>query len=107
VRRLAVMEVEDVPVEVLDGELADAPGLEFEGVSDVGAGRLKVLVGGVDVFGEDPVDGRLERPLPPAEKDCGLAVGHGADFFAWGEPCDFEAEDIAVVLLGAFDVGDG
>jgi hypothetical protein len=59
-RSLAVVEVERVSVEVLDGELTDAPGLRLEGVGDGGTCRLGVLVGGVDVFGEDPVDGWLE-----------------------------------------------
>jgi len=105
-RRLPVMEVEEVAVEVLDGELADAPGLGLERVDDMGAGRLEILVGGVEVFGEDPVDGWLEGGFSSAEEEGGFPVDHGTDFFAGGEPCDLEAEDVAVVLLGAFDVGD-
>jgi hypothetical protein len=102
-----VVEVEEVAVGVLDGELSDAPGLQLEGVGDVGAGGLQVLVGGVDVFGEDPVDGWLEGGFPFAEEEGGFAAGHGAHFFAGGEPGDVEVEDVAVVVLGAFDVGYG
>jgi hypothetical protein len=101
-----VVEVEDIAVEVLDGELTDAPGFCFQGVGDVGAGGLEVLVGGVDVFGEDPVDGRLEGGFSFAEEEGGVAVGDSADFFAFGEPGDVEVEDVAVVFLGTLYVGD-
>ena len=102
-----MVEIEDVAVEVLDGELADAPGLCLEGVGDVGAGGLEVVVSGVDVFGEDPVDGWLEGEFTFAEEEGGVAVGNRADFSAFGEPGDVEGEDVAVVVLGAFYVGDG
>ena len=99
------MEVEDVAVGVLNGTLSDAPGFQLEGVGDGGAGGLEVLVGGFDVFGEDPVDGGFEGSFPATEEEGGVAVGDGSDLFAGGEPGDLEVEDVVVVLLGALDVG--
>src|ERR1700744_3867975 len=53
----------DQAVEIGGGELPLSPGFFFEGSDDVGAEGLQLLVGRLDVFGEDPVDGWLEgRP---------------------------------------------
>src|SRR5581483_10557546 len=101
------MEVEDVAVEVLHGELAQSPGLCFKRLDDVCARGLEFLVGGIDVVGEDPLNGGFERGLAFAEKDGDRRARDGADFFAGVEPSDLEAEYVAVVLLRAFDIGNG
>ena len=101
-----MVEVEDVAVEVLDGELADAPGLQLQGFDYVGAYGLEVLEGSFDVFREDPVDRGFEGCFFLAEKEGCLPVGNGADLFAGREPCDLEAENVAVVLLGTLDIHD-
>jgi hypothetical protein len=101
-----MVEIEKVSVEIADGELTQAPGFFLQGIHDVCAGRLQFPIPGVDIFGEDPVNGGLEWGLAPAKKYYRLIAGDGADFFAGVEPANRKAEGVAVMLLGALDIRD-
>jgi hypothetical protein len=67
---LAIMEIENVPIQILYGELPQSPWLGFQRIHDVRACRLQFLVRSIDIFSEHPVNGRLERLLPPSKENC-------------------------------------
>src|SRR6478672_5616487 len=101
---LVMVEIEAIPVEVLDSELPQPPGLLFQGVHDVCSGRCQLGVRGVDIFREDPMDGRCERRPRAAEEDHALSPGDGPDLLVRIEPADLEAESVAIVVLCSLDV---
>src|SRR5579872_3142767 len=93
-------------VQILDGESADVPGLSFDIVGYVCAAGFKFSVGGVNVFGEDPVDVWLESFVCLGEEDGDIFTANGADVLVGLEPEDVEAEDIAVIILCLFNIGN-
>jgi hypothetical protein len=106
-RALVAMEVEEVPVDVFDRELSQAPRLLRERLHDPRAARPQLLVCSLDVGREYPVDARLEWVRSPAKEDRADAVARdGADATSWLQPTDLEAEGIAIVALGALHVVD-
>src|SRR5580658_7136984 len=66
--RLAVVNVEAVAVDILDGELPYPPGLLFQRIHDVCAERFQLLVRRVDVAGENPVNGGLKWRMSLAKE---------------------------------------
>jgi hypothetical protein len=93
-------------VDVLDGELPQAPRLLFQGLNDVHAQRLQFLVGRIDIGGKDPVNRSRKRRGRFAEEYHRVAAGHGANAVGI-ELADGKAEGIAIVPLRAFDIGNG
>jgi len=65
---LVMVEIEEVPVKVLYGELPQSPRLFFQRIDDVRTERLQFLIRRIDILGEHPVNGRFERRLPLPKK---------------------------------------
>src|SRR5262245_1633927 len=68
-RRLIMVEVEPIPVQVIDRELPQPPGLLLQRLNDVCSGRFQLAVRLVNIVGEYPMDRGCERHRRPAEED--------------------------------------
>lgn len=102
---LIVVEIEEVPVQILNRELPQPPRLFLQGFHDVRTRRFQFLVRRINIFGEHPVNRRFEGRLPLAKEDNRVVARHGPDPLARVEPSDLKTERIPVVLLRAFDIG--
>src|SRR5262245_21985738 len=100
------VKVEAIAILILDGELPEPPRLVHERLDDVRAQRTQLGVGGVDVGGKHPMNGRLEWRLPSTKEDRDLSSRYRAELLLGIEPGDVEAEHVAIVRLRTFDVGD-
>jgi hypothetical protein len=101
---IAVMDIKEVSVDILHGELADAPGFCFQRIDDVCAEGLQFLIRRIDVWCEHPVNGGLEGRLPLAKEDGHVRSHHGSDSLVRVEPANLKAKRIAVVLLRTLDI---
>src|SRR5262245_64931611 len=101
------MDIEAVPVLVLDRELPEPPRLVRDRIHDICSGRTQLGVGGVNVWGKDPMNHRLERRLPSAKEDRDVSPRYGTNILARIEPADVESEHVTIVRLRMFDVGNG
>ena len=104
---LIVMEIESVSVDILDGELPQPPRLGFQGLNDVRTRRFQLVVCGIDIFGEYPMNGGLKWPSSLPKKYRHVRSRHGPNVFVRIEPANLKAECVPIVLLGAFNIGDG
>src|ERR1700691_2940683 len=101
-----MVEIEQIPVQILYRELPQSPRLSFQRIHDVCARSLQFPVRLIDILSEHPVNRRLERRLSLAKEDRRVAVRHRPNFLAWVKPSNLKAEYISVILLRAFNIGD-
>jgi hypothetical protein len=67
-QRLVMVQIEEVPVQILYGELPQPPRLFFQRPHDVRTWRLQFLMRRIDIFSEHPVNPEFERRLPLAKE---------------------------------------
>jgi hypothetical protein len=73
------VEVETIPIDVFDGELAQTPRLSLERFDNACAPRAKFRASRVDVRGKDPMDRRFEPTASPVEENRDVVARDGAD----------------------------
>src|SRR5256885_1255466 len=98
------VKIETVSVQVLNGELPQTPGLCLQRFHDLRTQRSELLVRGVDVFSEYPMNRRFKRRSSSSEEDGHMSTGDRADLVPWIQPSDFKAENVTVVPLCLFYV---
>src|SRR4026208_225545 len=101
-----MVDVKQVAIQVGDRELPQAPRLFFQRLHDVCAGRLQLLVRGIDSRREPPMNGRLERRSSLANEDRDVPARDSADRLVRVGPIHLETEHVAIVLLRTLDVDD-
>ena len=101
-----MVEIEEVAIQILYGKLPQSPRFQFQRLDDARAHRHQTLVGGIDIFGEDPMDGRFKWRCPLAKEDRYFAAGYSPHLSAREEPSNLKPERVSVMLLREFDIGD-
>ena len=93
------VEVEAVAINVLYCELAQTPRFLFKRLNDPRAQRTQFFVGGLDVCGKHPVNGRLEGIIFSAKENRDIVSRYSADLLSGIQPTNLETKRITVVLL--------
>ena len=86
------VKVEPVSIDVFHSELTQTPGLALKRFNDSCTKGLQFGVCGVDICGEYPVNGGLERLASTPEENSHIIARHGTDLLSGDQPTNLETE---------------